>query len=97
MQSWKAGFRKSLEAAPGRLHFAAHSHHLWPDVSFEGHQQAWLDAARFADDKWDHVFGTVWPTAQRHVASELNLSSAESIVFAPDTHEFVLRLLSCLP
>lgn len=97
MQSWKAGFRKSLEAAPGRLHFAAHSHHLWPDVSFEGHQQAWLDAARFADDKWDHVFGTVWPTAQRHVASELNLPRAESIVFAPNTHEFVLRLLSCLP
>jgi selenocysteine lyase/cysteine desulfurase len=97
MQSWKAGFRKSLEAAPGRLHFAAHSHHLWPDVGFEAHQQAWLDAARFADDKWDHVFGAVWPAAQRHVAAELKLPRAESIVFAPNTHEFVLRLLSCLP
>lgn len=95
--SWKAGFRKSLEAAPGRLHFAAHSHHLWPDASFDAHQQAWLDAARFADDKWDHVFGHVLPAAQRHVADELKLPRADSVVFAPNTHELVLRLLSALP
>jgi len=33
-----------------RLHFAAHSHHPWPDVSFEAHQRAWLDAAEMMDD-----------------------------------------------
>ncbi len=95
--SWKAGFRKFLEADPERLHFAAHSHHFWPDVTFEAHQQAWLDAARLVDDKWDTVFGTVVPAAQRHIAAELSLPSHDSIVFAPNTHELVLRLLSCLP
>jgi selenocysteine lyase/cysteine desulfurase len=84
-------------AQPGRLHFAAHSHHPWPDVSLEGQQQAWADAAHFIDDKWDHVFGSVLPEAAGHVAKELGLSSGASLAFAPNTHEFVLRLLSCLP
>lgn len=95
--AWKDGFRKFLEADPERLHFAAHSHHFWPDVTFEAHQRAWLDAARLADEKWDVVFGEVWPEAQRHIATELSLPNPESIVFAPNTHELVLRLLSCLP
>lgn len=95
--AWKDGFRRSLDADPERLHFAAHSHHLWPDASFEGHQQAWLDAARLADDKWDVVFSEVWPRAQRFIARELGLPTHTSLVFAPNTHEFVLRLLSCLP
>ena len=95
--SWKDGFRKFLEADPERLHFAAHSHHFWPDVTFEAQQRAWLDAARLADEKWDVVFAEVLPEAQRHIATELSLPHPESIVFAPNTHEFVLRLLSCLP
>ncbi|MDX2011025.1 MAG: aminotransferase class V-fold PLP-dependent enzyme [Myxococcaceae bacterium] len=95
--SLKAHFSRFLSSQPERLHFAAHSHHPWPDVSFEAHQQAWLDAARHHDDKWDVVFGEVLPRAQRHVATELGLSNPQSLVFAPNTHEFVLRLLSCLP
>ncbi len=94
---WKKSFQRSLDADPERLHFAAHSHHLWPDVTFEAQQQAWLDASRLADEKWDFIFDEVWPEAQRHVARELALPSHESVVFAPNTHEFVLRLLSCLP
>ena len=93
----KPHFRRFLEAEPGRLHFAAHSHHPWPDASLDGHQQAWADAARHADDKWDVVFGEVLPEAQRHVATELSLPSPSSLAFAPNTHDFVLRLLSCLP
>lgn len=95
MAGWKAHFGRFLSAAPGRLHFAAHSHHPWPDVTFEAHQQAWLDAARLADHKWAHVFGEVWPTAQRLVAAELDLPDPGRLVFAPNTHELVLRLLSC--
>jgi hypothetical protein len=34
--SHKRLFARSLAAAPGRLHLAAHSHHLWPDASFDG-------------------------------------------------------------
>ncbi len=97
MVSYKSHFRRFLEAEPGRLHFAAHSHHLWPDVTFDAQQAAWLDAARLVDDKWDHVFGTVWPEAQKHVAAELGLPEPSSVVFASSTHEFVARLLSCLP
>ena len=50
--SFKPLFSKSLGAAHGRLHFAAHSHHLWPDASFAGQVECWDDAARLADRKW---------------------------------------------
>lgn len=93
----KAHFSRFFAAQPGRLHFAAHSHHPWPDVSFEAHQQCWLDAVRWVDDKWDHVFGEVLPRAQRFLADELKLPDPGTLTFAPNTHEFVVRLLSCLP
>ena len=92
--SHKPLFSRALSAAPDRLHFAAHSHHLWPDASFEAQQQAWLDANRHADHKWDLVFGRVIPEAQAHVAAELNLPSPDSVVFSSNTHEFLLRLFS---
>jgi kynureninase len=97
MPSHKPAFSRFLGAAPDRLHFAAHSHHPWPDVSFAAHEQAWLDAARLADLKWDRVFGEIIPAAQRHVARVLNLPDPRTLCFAPSTHELVVRLLSCLP
>lgn len=81
---------------PRRLHFAAHSHHPWPDVSLAAHQQAWLDAATHIDGKWGPVFDTVLPAAQRHVADTLGLPDPATVVFAPNLHEFVLRLASCV-
>jgi selenocysteine lyase/cysteine desulfurase len=93
----KPAFSRFLAAHPSRLHFAAHSHHPWPDVSFDAHQQAWLDAAQLADLKWDKVFDEIIPKAQAHVARVLNLPDPKSIAFAPSTHELVMRLLSCLP
>lgn len=92
--TFKPLFSRALSAAPDRLHFAAHSHHLWPDASFEAQQQAWLDANRHADHKWDLVFGQVVPQAQAHVAAELNLPSPDSVVFSSNTHDFLLRLFS---
>ena len=94
--SFKHLFSRSLSLGPGRLHFAAHSHHLWPDVSFEAQQGAWDDAARHADRKWDLVFGQVVPEAQAHVAAELGLPSPDSLVFAPNTHDFLVRLVSAV-
>jgi selenocysteine lyase/cysteine desulfurase len=87
-------FSRSLSAAPGRLHFAAHSHHLWPDAGYEGQVRAWEDAARHADRKWDHVFGEVIPEAQGHVARELGLPDPNTITFSSNTHDFLLRILS---
>lgn len=94
--SFKHLFLRSLSAAPGRLHMAAHSHHLWPDASFEGHMQCWLDAAALADRKWDKVMGEVWPEAQGHVAAELGVPP-DRIVFSSNTHDFLIRLLAAVP
>lgn len=90
-------FRAFFEADPGRLHFAAHSHHPWPDATEAAHGRYWRDAAARADGKWDHVFGEVVPRAQGHVAHLLGLSDARQVAFAPNTHEFVARIYSCLP
>jgi selenocysteine lyase/cysteine desulfurase len=76
---------------------AAHSHHLWPDASFEGQAAAWDDAARLADRKWARVMGEVWPAAQAEVAAELRLPNPSTVVFAPNTHELLVRLVSALP
>jgi len=92
--SFKALFSRSLSADPERLHFAAHSHHLWPDASFEGQVQAWNDAASLADRKWDKVMGEVWPAAQAEVAEELGTGQRDAIVFAPNTHELLVRLFA---
>ena len=91
-----AGFSRFLGADPGRLHVAAHSHHPWPDVSFDGQQQAWLDAARLIDGKWDHVFASVLPELRGHVAARLGLPDPDTVAIAPNTHELLVRLLSCL-
>lgn len=95
--SFKSLFSRTLGAAPGRLHFAAHSHHLWPDASFDGHQRCWDDAARLADRKWDVVMGEVWPTAQAEVAAELGTGDPSAVVFSANTHDFILRLAAACP
>lgn len=88
-------FSQSLGALD-RLHMAAHSHHLWPDAAFEGQKQAFIDAARLADDKWDHVFGHVYPQAQKNVAAEISWPDPSDIVFAPNTHQLIVTLFSAL-
>lgn len=92
--SYKSLFSRALASDPQRLHFAAHSHHLWPDASFEGHVQAWAEAAHFADRKWDVIFADVIPEAQGHIARELNLPDTSGLVFAPNTHDFLVRIFS---
>ena len=90
-------FARSLGAAPGRLHLAAHSHHLWPDASYDGQVECWTDAARLADRKWDRVMGEIWPAAQAEVAGELGSGDPSAIVFAANTHDFIIRLASACP
>ena len=95
--SFKRLFSRALNAAPGRLHMAAHSHHLWPDASFTGQVEAWDDAAALADRKWDRVMGEVWPEAQSNVASELGSGMLDAVVFAANTHDFLIRLAAAAP
>lgn len=89
-------FRRFFDAQPGRLHFAAHSHHPWPDATEAAHARYWSDAAALADRKWERVFGEVVPRAQAHVARLIGLADPRQVAFAPNTHEFVARLYSCL-
>jgi selenocysteine lyase/cysteine desulfurase len=94
MAARKDLFARALSLAPERLHFAAHSHHLWPDASFDGQVRAWVEANQFADRKWDLIFGEVIPEAQAHVARELGLPDPNTVVFAPNTHDLLLRVVS---
>jgi selenocysteine lyase/cysteine desulfurase len=94
--SFKRLFGRSLGADPERLHFAAHSHHLWPDASFDGQMEAWNDAARLADRKWDKVMDEVWPAAQAEVSAELGTGIPDAIVFAPNTHDLLVRLFAAI-
>jgi len=91
---YKHLFSRSLGADPARLHMASHSHHLWPDASFEGQIECWNDAARFADGKWDRIMDEVWPEAQGHVAAELGTGMPDAIVFAPNTHQLLVSLFA---
>jgi selenocysteine lyase/cysteine desulfurase len=95
--SFKTLFSRSLSADPERLHFASHSHHLWPDASFDGQVQAWNDAARLADRKWDVVMDQVWPEAQARVAGELGSAMPDAVVFSSNTHDFLVRLAAAAP
>ena len=95
--SFKPLFSRSLGADPERLHFAAHSHHLWPDASFDGQVEAWNDAARLADSKWDKVMDDVWPAAQREVAAELATGQPDAVVFSSNTHDFLVRVVTAAP
>jgi selenocysteine lyase/cysteine desulfurase len=94
---WTGHFSRFRGAAPGRINLAAHSHHDWPDVTFAAQGTAWLDAATHAGEKWDLVFGELIPAVQAGIAAHLNLPDPATIAFAPNTHEFLRRLISCLP
>jgi kynureninase len=92
----QAGFAATLDADPARLHVAAHSHHPWPDVVRDAQLAAWRDATVLLDRKWDHVFADVLPEVQRWIAHRLALPDPATIAVAPNTHELVTRILSCL-
>lgn len=96
MSDYRHLFSTSLRADPDRLHVAAHSHHLWPDAAFAGAAACLEDAARLADRKWERALGEIAPALAASIADELKLDGPGSITFAPNTHEFVLRLFSVL-
>lgn len=82
--------------AADRLHFAAHSHHLWPDVTLEAHQRAWNVAASLADEKWEVVFDSILNDARASIARILGLPDPTTIALATNTHELVTRIASSL-
>ncbi len=92
-----AHFARFRAAAPERINLAAHSHHDWPDVTLAAQEACWRDAAALAGDKWGKVFGELIPAVQAALARTLRLPDPASIAVAPNTHEFLRRILSCFP
>ena len=93
-RNFKQLYSRFLAANPFELHFAAHSHHFWPDISREAQLQAWDDAARFNDNKWEHIFSDIVPRMQKTIAQILGLSHPAQIALAPNTHDLLLRIFS---
>lgn len=87
-------FSHHREQIGSKIHFAAHSHHPWPDVSKDGQMQYWMDSSRLIDDKWEYIFTEIIPKFQKKVAQMLNIHNELQIAIAPNTHELVCRLLS---
>lgn len=94
--SYKKYYSRFLAGHGDVLHMACHSHHFWPDVTRDAMLEYWDDSATFSDQKWGKVFGEKVPALQKAVAKHLNLSRPDHIVFAPNTHDLVIRLLSTL-
>lgn len=93
--SYKHLFSRTLGGLGERLHFAAHSHHPWLDVTRDAQLLAWDEAAQHLDEKWEPIFEELWPRCQARVASRMGLEDGSSIAFSPNTHDFLLRIASC--
>ncbi|GAA0373669.1 aminotransferase class V-fold PLP-dependent enzyme [Bowmanella denitrificans] len=89
-------YQRFLDANPGKQHFACHSHHYWPDVTRDAMLQYWDDTAAMVDDKWQYLFSQKLPQVQQYIADTLNTGMPSQLAFAPNTHELLYRILSCL-
>ena len=78
-----------------RLLLTGHSHQAWPDVALEGQIEAWTDAARDVDDKWDRA--AVMADRVREGFARLLGAPAGEIALGVNTHELLVRLISALP
>jgi selenocysteine lyase/cysteine desulfurase len=90
----KQYYTRFLKGHEGKLHFSAHSHHFWPDVTRDAQIAYWDDSAIHSDEKWGKIFSDTIPRTQKHIANILHLKHPEQIVLAPNTHELSTRLLS---
>jgi kynureninase len=77
-----------------RLLLTGHSHQAWPDVALEGHVEAFEDAARLVDDKWERAFAKA--DEVRAGYRRLLGDPGGELALGVSTHELVLRFLSAL-
>ena len=92
---YKKHFSRFLALHPDELHFTAHSHHFWPDVTRDAILHHWDDSARYVDNKWERIMDEVFHPTQKLIADLIGSETPEQIVFGANTHEFICRLLSC--
>jgi len=77
-----------------RLLLTGHSHQAWPDVAREGVLEAWEDAARHVDEKWERAF--VKAERVREGFRRLLGEPGGEIALDQNTYGLVLRFLSAL-
>jgi kynureninase len=77
-----------------RLLLTGHSHQAWPDVALEGQVEAFEDAARHVDEKWERAFAKA--DEVRAGYRRLLGDPAGELALGTSTHELVLRFLSAL-
>ncbi len=94
MNKYKSLYSKFLKANEGKIHFACHSHHYWPDCTREAQLEYWEDSCKMIDNKWEYILTEKVGTAQRLLSDHLNFNRPNDITFAPNTHELVTRILS---
>lgn len=92
---FKKYYSEFLKGHQGKIHMAGHSHHFWPDVSKKAHMLSWEKAQSLSDTKWDYLLGEVLPGVQKIISTQLNLSRPQDIAFASNTHELIVRMISC--
>ena len=92
-QKFYTGF---LNANKNKQHYACHSHYFWPDCTRDAMLEYWDDSAKYVDEKWGYFFETLVPELQQRISDILNTHAPEQIVFAPNTHELLYRIMSCI-
>lgn len=75
-----------------RLLFSGHSHQAWPDVALEGIQQAYWDAARYVDEKWERAFAQT-DVLRAYLRTFYDDPTGRYTV-SQNTHDVLVRLLS---
>ena len=84
-----------------RVLLTGHSHQAWPDCARDGQLEAWDDAARRVDGKWDAAFAKGERVkrgfAERLGDGEAFASGESGYVLAASVHDLLVRFLSALP
>lgn len=77
-----------------RLLLTGHSHQAWPDVAAEGQLEAFADAARAVDEKWELATAKADQVAAEFAA--LLSDPGGDIALGASTHDLLIRFLSAI-
>lgn len=77
---------------PGRILLSGHSHQAWPDVARDAQLEAFDDAARFVDEKWEHAVFPLLEEVGRGLQTRMGFPADDPLAFAESTHALLVRL-----
>ena len=78
-----------------RLLLTGHSHQAWPDVAEEAHLEAFNDAAKLVDKKWEIAAQKAQKVKDGY--KKILQDKSGNIALASNTHDLVIKFLSALP